>query len=120
MKKFLALLAFASTLATPAAAWQQGKIFYVVNHVYDAHLAIESVAFNTRVFPVRLTLPQETSSFKFFETSPPLPCLVKVTITQLFGPPVTAPTLFNGCTQNTITVTGKGSEILNAFNFYYN
>jgi hypothetical protein len=121
LNKFLASIGLAAALAiaaaTPASAWRATQ-YFVRNNAQGTHLVIEGVTLEYNWFQLRPIQPGETSGFVW---SPELKsCLVHVTISQWFAKPVTAPNLFNVCSQTTITITPKGPNNLSDFWFAYN
>jgi hypothetical protein len=108
LKKLLASIALLGALAaTPAAAWDfTSKNYFVQNHAQGTFLVVTGVTLEGHWFPVRTTLPGETSGWTW---SAPFPagCMVTVTISQWFGKPITSPTKMDACTQSTITLTPK-------------
>lgn len=123
MKKVLAFLTLVS-IASPALAWDN-KAFFVRNNwtpknSASTELMIDSITFGASpTFVVREVLPGEVSSFRWPNPGTH-PCAFRVTITQRYGPNVTSPNLFNGCTQSTITVSTKIPGDNSQYNFTFN
>lgn len=119
MKKYLLAIVATAMLVTQAFAWEfTSKNYFVQNHAESTHLVVTGVTLEYHWFQLRPTLPGETSGTTW---SAPFPtsCMVRVTISQWFGPPVTAPGFMNACTQSTITITPKSSGTLTDFYFQF-
>jgi hypothetical protein len=120
LNKLLLATAFTAALAaTPAAAWPQK--FTLNNNTSFNKLVVEMVSLtvpgggSTATFKLGEVWPGQSAGFDFFKDPP---CLRWVTITQKFGPPITASNQMNICTQTTITITGPTSAL--TYTFTYN